>query len=272
VAGVQLDNRATRWCWASAAALVFVFSASGCVNFWDDITSRDFKIKSLWTKPPPPMEIIEHSDDSALRAKALVKLKEPLSSGGSNEEQEFYLHKLTTAAKEDREPLCRLAAIRALGSYKDPRAVRALEDVYQQSRLPFNQDFNSMIRQQALASLEMNGDEETRHLLIRVARQPGPSNEGGQAQADRQQTQDEKLIAIRALGRYKQQDCIDTLVFILKKESDIALRDRAYDSLVQITGRKLPEDPEVLQAEMLVPGAAPEPNLIQRVSAWVTPK
>jgi HEAT repeat protein len=269
LAGVPPDKRPTRRRTWLAAALVL--SLAGCANLWDEVTSRDFKVKSLWSKPPDPVDVIKNSTDGQLRAKAFASLKEPQQFSGSPEEQEFYLQMLTTAAREDREPLVRLSAIRALGSFKDPRAVRSLEDVYQQARLPFTQDFNSMIRQQALASLEKNGDDETRHLLIRVARQPGPSNEGGQSQSDRQQTQDEKLIAIRALGRYRQQECIDTLTYILKTEKDVALRDRAHDSLELVTGRKLPEEAEAIQAEWLVPGTPQEPSFIQRVVGFVNP-
>ena len=33
-------------------------------------------------------------------------------------------------AAQDRDPLCRLAAIRSLGRFKDPRAAKALVDAY----------------------------------------------------------------------------------------------------------------------------------------------
>lgn len=250
-------------------AVGLLFAASGCANFWEDVTSRDFKMSDLWKKSPDPVEVITKSSDGARRAKAFAALREPLEHGGSAGQQEQYLQLLTTAAREDREPLCRLAAIRALGGYRDPRAVRTLEDVYQQSRLPFTQDFNSMIRQQALASLERNGDEETRHLLVRVARQPGPSKEA--SLTDRQQTQDEKLIAIRALGKYRQQECIATLAHIYKSEKDIALRDRAHDSLELATGRKLPDDPDAITAELLTPATADERNFIERVTGFMKP-
>jgi HEAT repeat protein len=266
VAARHADRRIRRQARHVLAALLLC-GAAGCASFWDDVTSRDFKMQDLWTRPPQPLEVIANSSDGARRAKAFTALKEPLQHGGSEQQQQQYLQLLTSAAREDREPLCRLAAIRTLGSYRDPRAVRTLEDVYQQTRLPFTQDFNAMIRQQALASLEKNGDEETRHLLVRVARQPGPSNEA--TLTDRQQTMDEKLIAIRALGRYKHQECIDTLAHILKTEKDIALRDRAHDSLELATGRELPDDPEALRAELLVPAESDERSFIQRVTGLV---
>ncbi len=269
MAGVHRNNRPLkRRGWATAAA-VFVLAVGGCTNTWEEITSKEFKVRNLWTKPPEPLEVLKSTTtDGAKRAKALAALKEPLQHDGSLQDQEYQLQLLTTAAREDREPLCRLSAIRALGGFKDPRAVRTLEDVYQQTRLPFTQEFNSMIRQQALASLEKNGDDETRHLLIRVARQPGPSNETAN-QMDRQQTQDEKLIAIRALGRYRQQECIDTLAYLYKTEKDVALRDRAHDSLELATGRRLPYEPDAIQADLLTPAAPQEQNFIQRVTGFI---
>jgi hypothetical protein len=258
-----------RWLAYLAPGALLALSVGGCANAYEEITSREFKVKSLWTKAPPPLEIIKTSDDNGLRAKAYLALKEPAQKGGSAEDQELYLQLLTTTARDDREPLCRLAAIRALGGYKDPRAIRMLEEVYQQARLPFTQEFNSMIRQQALVGLEKNGDDKTRHLLIRVASQPGPSTDA--TLTDRQQTQDERLIAVRALGRYKQQECIETLAHLHKTEKDIAIRNRAHDSLELVTGRKLPEEPDAITADLLVPLPQQDPGIIQRVSAWVRP-
>jgi hypothetical protein len=268
VAGVRGNHRLTTG-WRALAVALCMPLLGGCVNFWDDLTSRDFKIRSLWTKPPAPLDVIANSTDGFLRAKAFAQLKEPAQTGGSTQDQDKIVQLLTSAAREDREPLVRLAAIRTLGNFKDARAVRTLEDIYQQTRLPFNQEFNSMIRQQALVGLEQNGDDETRHLLNRVARQPGPSNEANLT--DRQQTQDEKLIAIRALGRYQHPECIETLAYLLKTEKDVAIRDRAHDSLEQATGRKLPNAPGALTADLLTPAVVEEPTLIQRVTGFLKP-
>jgi len=49
----------------------------GCTMMsWDDLTSREFSVRSLWTTPPPPLVVIERSSDGYARTKALNKLDE----------------------------------------------------------------------------------------------------------------------------------------------------------------------------------------------------
>lgn len=253
---------------AVVGGAALALTAAGCATFWDDVSSREFTFSELFVKPDP-LEVIAKSSDGERRGKALAALQEPLRNGGTQQEQEFHLQLLSKAAREDREPLCRLGAIRALGNFQDPRAARILEDVYQQPKLPFTQEFNAMIRQQALRSLERAGDDESRHLLVRVARQPGPALDA--SFVDRQQTQDEKVIALRALARYKQPECVETLVYVLETEKDAALRGRAHESLQAVTGRSLPPEAQAWRAAMSgQPGVAEEPSFIQRVAGWVS--
>jgi HEAT repeat protein len=219
-------------------ALATTLATCGCAGFWDDLTNRNNTWTGVFVKPDP-LQVLASSSDGAKRGQALGALREPLQHGGSQADQEKYLEFLSTAALHDNEPLCRLGAIRALGKYKDPRAAKILEDVYLQ-RLPFTPELNTIIRQQSLASLEQTGNAEARHLLIRVARQPGAAPEG--AFADRQQTLDERLTAIRALSRYKQYDSCEALVYVLETEKDVALRDRAHESLESITGKDMPKE------------------------------
>ena len=49
-------------------------------------------------------------------------------------DQEAYLEILAGSARGDRDPLCRLAAIKSLGRWKDPRAAMTLKDVTEQIR------------------------------------------------------------------------------------------------------------------------------------------
>lgn len=252
--------------WSAALSLL---ALCGCASYWEEITSSERDWAYLGFKArPDPLTVARSSDDGARRAQALAELREPARNGGSAQDQEIYLGVLVQAARADREPLCRLAAIRALGGYTDPRAARALEEIYQQPQVGFTPEFNTMIRQQALVSLEQSADPEARHLLIRVARQPGPSTRADSA--DFQQTQDEKLIAVRALGKYKQPECVEALAHVLKTEKDIALRDRARESIQLATGRDVPDDPNLLRADYLLAPAAPQPNLLQRVTGWKT--
>lgn len=210
----------------------------GCASFWDDVTSRDFKVKNLFVKPDP-LVTLRDSSDGARRGQALATLREPLQYGGNQEQQDFYVDLLTKSANTDTEPLCRLGAIRALGTYKDPRAVKALEDVYLQN-LPFTPEINSVMRMQALASLEKTGNPESLKLFVRVAASPGGAVDS--SLVDRQQTNDERLTALRALARFNSADSVEVLVKVLESEKDIALRDRAHQSLVTITGKRLPPE------------------------------
>jgi hypothetical protein len=244
---------------------VLIFGACGCATFWDDVTSHNFHMKDLWTKEDP-LIVLRDSNDGHKRSVALAKLVEPTAKDGSKEEHELYIKILTKAATEERDPLCRLGAIRALGTYKDPRAARVLEDVYQQ-RLPFTPEHNTVIRQQALACLVETGNPDSRSLLIRVARSPsGPADS---SLTDRQQTQDERLTAIRGLAKYGQADSIETLVYVLEKEKDVALHDRAYESLKMATGKKLPDDAKAWREMMQNPQLArQEPSMLERVMFW----
>jgi hypothetical protein len=251
---------------ASAALALLALSSGGCASFWDEVFSRERDLGGYFN-PPNPLIVIHDSTDGERRAKALAALREPAGNGGSAQDQEAYLQILTTAAKTDRDPYCRLGAIQALGHFKDPRAARALEDVYKQTKLPFTQDFNTMIRLTALRSVEKVGDPESRRFLITVARQPSPAQDA--SSADRQQQLDEKLIALRALGKYKEPESIETLVYVLESDRDVAVRDRAHQSLQACTGKTLPPEPQIWRDAIAGrPVNVQDPGLIQRVSGW----
>jgi HEAT repeat protein len=249
--------------------------SAGCANFWDEMLSHecDWSYATGWKKPNPLVVIRDNADrtpnaDGVRRAQALTELREPLQNGGNAKDQQTYLDVLATAAKEDSEPLCRLAAIRALGKFHDPRAARVVEEVYQQPKLPFTHENNSMIRKEAIVALETSRDPEARHILIRVARQPGPPPNADLS--DRLQTQDEKIVAIRALGKYREAECVEALKYVLRSEKDIALRDRAVHSLEESTGKKWPLPYEAWQRNDVQPlPGDPNDNFIQRVGGWI---
>lgn len=249
----------------------------GCASFWEELTSRERNMSYVFSTPDP-LKTLAESTDNHRKAQAITMLKEPIANGGTREEQEFYLNILSRAALNEprgqyepmsRDPLCRLSAIRMLGDYQDPRALQVLEKAYFDPQ-PFTSDMNALIRQQALASLEKSGNPEARHILIRAARQP---NAPISSPAERQQILDEKLVAVKALSRFQSYDAVDTLVYILENEKDVALRHTAHESLKSATNRDLPQDPNAWR-ELLARGniqPAPEPNLIQRVVGWNTP-
>lgn len=254
----------SRWRRLGAGAALCL-GLCGCANFWDEVTSRNCDWNHLW-KDPNPLDVLAKSSDGAKRGKALAQLQEPIKHGGTREQQEMYIEILTAGATTDREPLCRLGAIRALGECKDPRAVKILEDAYLQ-KPAFTMDLQTIIRQQALASLEKTGQPEARRLLIQVARSPSAAMDS--SLTDRQQTQDERLAALRGLAKFPQSDSIETLVYVLESEKDVALKSRAHQSLVQATGKNLPAEARAWRELQANPALVKqEPNLIQRVTSW----
>ena len=80
-------GRPGRWAARLSAAALAGAGLCGCANFWDDVTSRDFKIKSLWEPRPNPMVVLRDSTDGDERAKALRALQEPKQHGGSDTDE-----------------------------------------------------------------------------------------------------------------------------------------------------------------------------------------
>ncbi len=182
-------GRAWRWrAGVAAAALVAGLGLAGCANFWDDVTSRDFKVEQLWKPHPDPLVVLRDSNDGNERARALRALREPKQHGGTDQEQDMVLRVLTAAAVNEKTAWCRLAAIQTLGTFKDPRAVQALRAAYDQAgnMIPaavqqasyqpgatgFGPDTASAIRCQALVALGDTGNRTAVDLLVRVVKQP----------------------------------------------------------------------------------------------------
>jgi HEAT repeat protein len=214
----------------------------GCVGFWDDITSRDFSMKKLFTKPDP-LAALQDGSDGDERHKALAALREPKQNGGTDKEQDDVVKILTRAATADPQPLCRMAAIRTLGRFKDPRAAEAIESVYLQ-KLPFGSETASFIRQECLMSLAETGGPIALRRLVLVAKEP-PTITDSQ---DSQETLDRRLTAVRGLGKFKDPEAAAALAYVLQADKDIALRDRAHESLEACTGKHLPVDAPEWQA------------------------
>lgn len=262
-------GRARRWrAGAAGAVLAAGLGLAGCANFWDDVTSRDFKVQQLWAPHPDPLVVLRDSNDGNERARALRALREPKQHGGSDQEQEMVLRILTTAAVNEKTAWCRLAAIEALGGFKDPRAVQALRSAYDQAgnMLPagieqasyqpgatgFGPDTAAAIRCQALTALGDTGNGAAVDLLVRVVKQP-PA-EGNEA--ERQQTLDERIAAARALGAFNDPRATAALLKVLQTEKkDQALRDRATEALQHITGKKLPDDAKAWEEALHQQGA-----------------
>jgi HEAT repeat protein len=266
----DIVNTARRWAACLTGAVLACSGLCGCADFWDDVTSRDFKFQSLWAAKPNPMLVLRDSNDGDARAKALLALREPKQHGGTDQDQEAVLQVLSTAAVSERHPWCRLAAIQTLGKFQDPRAVSALQAAYEQaSRAPASPvqlaayqpadtlmpETTAALRCRALAALGETGNPAALDLLVRVVRQPPVEG----SELERQQAADERLTAVRALAHYNQPQATEALLKVLQTEKDVALRDRATESLQTITGKKLPADAKAWEAE-LHGGAPPAPR------------
>jgi hypothetical protein len=252
-----------------------LLGAPGCATFWDEVTSHERDYRYMFNvNKPDPLLVIRNNDfkladsSGSRRAQALSELREPLENGGTAKDQQLVLDVLIESAKQDTDPICRLCAVRALGRFHDPRAARALEDVHKDPKLPFTPENNHMIRKEALAALEMTKDPEAWKFLVLVARQPAPGPTADLV--DRQQTQDEKTVALRALGKYRQPECVEALQAILRTEKDVGLRHVALRSLEETTGKHWPVEYAAWQGNEVRPlPANPTGEFIQKVSDWI---
>lgn len=216
-------------------------ASSGCAGFWDEITSRDFHFKDMFKPAPDPLEVIRTSTDGDKRRKALLSLREPLQHKGTQKRQDKVVKALTWSATSDPQPLCRMAAIDSLQHFKDPRAAQALVDAYERASYFQRErpETMSVIHCQALTALGVNGNPAGVERLIEVVGQPPTTG----PEKDQQQNIDERIAAARALAHFPQYRAADALVSVLRKERDsVALRNRAAESLQEMTGEKLPAE------------------------------
>src|SRR5262249_6653940 len=154
---------------ALCPGLLACLSMAGCANFWDDVTARDFNIKTYWSKPPDPLIVLRDSNDGNQRAKALAALHEPQQTGGSVEGQDAVVKMLVRAATQDRQPWCRRAAIASLGHFKDPRVVDGLRDAYYAAG-SFSPDIATVLRVQTLDALGNVANPTAVDFLVKVLR------------------------------------------------------------------------------------------------------
>ncbi|HEV8060143.1 MAG TPA: HEAT repeat domain-containing protein [Gemmataceae bacterium] len=230
-----ISSRTAGWRISVAAGPVLaVLSITGCASFWDDVTSRDFKVKSLFVQPDP-LQVLQTTTDGDVRAKALRALKEPISHGGTQADQDEVMKLVTAAAVSDKQPICRLAAMQALGRFKDQRAATALVDSFYRAN-SFAADTTSMLRCHALKCLGETGNASAVELLVRVVREPRSDG----TETERQNAMDVRLAAARALGHYSDPQAEAALFTVMRTEKDIGLRMCAYEALRTTTGKKMP--------------------------------
>src|SRR5262249_47042853 len=234
-------------------------TAAGCQSggVWDDIRYRDFRFRDMVNKQDP-IKVLETNTNGDARARAMRKLKEPLQNGGSQEQQDKAMQMLTEGATTDNRAVCRLAAIDALKRMRDPRATPALIQAYYNAST-FQLDVANTIRVETVTALGTKNVPDAVALLVRAATDPGievnapvqpaaflkdknkpsPDNE-----VDKVLARDTRLAAIRSPAETRSPMATAALIPLLA-EKDVAIRDRAYEALVAITGKKdLPAEPK----------------------------
>ena len=233
----ERENRRPGRGWLPALLAAACLGTTGCGGtFWDTVTRRDFKMDMLY-QHPDPLVVIRDSQDADDRARALRALREPIKNGGSQKDQDVVVTVLTTAAESDRQVVCRMAAISSLRHFQDPRAVEGLKEAYYRAG-SFNPETATILRCQAIDALGGTGQPGAVELLVKVLKEPPVEG----ATADKQQKMDERIAAARALGHFKEYQATEALAGVLQSDQDVALRNRATESLCGITGQKLPAD------------------------------
>ncbi|HEX4591775.1 MAG TPA: HEAT repeat domain-containing protein [Gemmataceae bacterium] len=235
---LQRKIRPGRWA-GHLATLTLAAGLTGCAGpgFWDDVTSRDFHFKNMFSSSPPPMTVLRESSDGDARAKAMLALKEPRANGGSDSEQEEAIQLLTRIAISDPQPLCRRAAIQALGRFHDPRSVPALTQAYETAaQLPT--EVAGPLQTQTLAALGETKQPAAVTFLVQMAIKPMPAE---MTDRERQGVRDNRLAAVRALGNFEgSPEAAAAAGRLAESERDVALRDRARESYAKVTGKEPP--------------------------------
>jgi hypothetical protein len=246
---------------------LFIFLGSmlsGCAHFGDDFTARNekgewwdlgYKFDLAWNQGGAPLEVLAKSTDGDLRRRALLRLSEP----GDSKEREHYLTVLSTAARAERDTVCRLAAVQQLATYKDPTATRALVEAYQ---VPANvNDKYGVIQVTIVQALGQRKDPAGMDTLV--------------AALDPKNQEDLRAAAAHSLGRFPDYKASEALLASLKQERSTSVKHEVHQSLVKITGRDLPADAGAWetafqQAASKGEPLAKEPNPFIKLVNWIS--
>ena len=232
---------------SSWSVLALAAGLTGCAgpNFWDDVTSRDFHFKSVFSSSPPPITVLRESTDGDARAKAMLAVKEPRVKGGTEADQEEVVQILTRTAITDPQPFCRRAAITALGRFRDPRAVPALTQAYE-TATQLSTEVAGPLQTQALVALGETKQPAAVIFLVQIATKNTP---GDVSDRDRQLVRDNRLAAVRALKNFEgSPEAIAASAKMAETERDVALRDRARETYAKVSGGKEPPTPNAAAA------------------------
>lgn len=241
-------------------ALSLALLPLGCNSVWDDVTSREFWKADTWGPQPEPLVVLRDSRDGDKRHRALLQLGQLNPTTLAPEEAEAILKVISDAAVNERQVWTRIAAVKALGNWNDPRAVESLRDAYYRAGA-FPGDAGASLRVQTLTSLGRCGHPNASEILVRVLNEPPVEG----SITERQQKLEERLAAARALGRYSNTQVVSALIGVLKNEQDPGLRRRSHESLVRITGKNLPAEAEPWEQFLADPASAPSLTIGQRI-------
>jgi HEAT repeat protein len=221
-------------------------SICGCANFIDDVTSvpheggffaRARHRFQVVFNPPDPLEVLAHSSDNDLRARALRKLPDKM-------EKQEAIHMLSAVAQDDKEHrLCRLAAVETLSGYDDPQVGEALLTAFYAPANSRNDHPQAAIVRiaviEALGKVSQptaikdprTGKDVIATLSEAVARDP---------------IRDVRMAAARSLANFRDHRATQALVAVIREEEqkpgltqDVALRREANLALQEITGQDL---------------------------------
>ena len=246
--------------------IVIGTSLAGCSHFGEDFFARNeqgewydlsYKFDLAWNQGGPPLEVLAKSQDGDLRRRAIERLTEP----GDAKQREHYITVLGAAARSERDAICRLAAVQQLGTYKDPAATKALVDAYQ---IPANvQEKNGIIQVTIVQALGKTKDPAGLTTLV--------------AALDPKNTEDLRAAAAHSIGKFPPSqplyDASAALLASFKQEKSTVVKHEVHQSLVRITGRDLPANPQVWEQTFQQAAAkdeplAKEPGMLLRLASW----
>lgn len=246
--------------------IVMSIGVAGCGHFYEDISARNdkgewwdfgYKWDLAMNQGGPPLEVLAKSQDGDLRRRAIERLNEP----GDAKEREHYIMVLSTAARSERDAISRLTAVQKLGTYKDPAATKALVEAYS---IPANiQEKNGIIQVTIVQSLGKTKDPAGLTTLV--------------AALDPKNSEDLRASAAHSLGKFPPSqplyDASAALLASMKQDKSTAVKHEAHQSLVRITGRDLPANPQVWdqafqQAAAKGEPLAKEPDIMLRLVNW----
>jgi HEAT repeat protein len=147
-----------------------------------------------------------------------------------------------------------MAAVRTLGRFEDPRAVSALIAAYQSSD-QLTPEPAAMVKCQALNALGETRKADAANFLAEVAKTPLKPDLNDR---ERGQARDVRLAAVRSLKNFPEFGTATSAAQMLAVgDKDIAVRDRAREAYVAMTGK----EPEATP----VPGTPKETDAIATV-------